>query len=105
MTLTEMPSARTAVIAGRPASVAGILISRLGRSTIFHSSMACSTVLSVSWASRGSTSIDTRPSTPLEVSHCGRSTSQAFRTSSVVTVRMVASTSAPRSASSATCAS
>ena len=31
----------TAVMAGRPASVAGILISRLGRSTIFHSSMAC----------------------------------------------------------------
>ena len=36
-----MPSAITAVIAGRPATVAGILISRLGRSTIFHSSMAC----------------------------------------------------------------
>ena len=71
MTLTEIPSARTAVMAGRPALVAGILISRFGRSTIFHNSMACAMVLSVSSASRGSTSIDTRPSTPSEASHCG----------------------------------
>ena len=63
------------------------------------------TVLSVSCASRGSTSMDTRPSTPSEASHCGRSTSHPSRTSSVVTVRIVASTSAPRSASSATCSS
>ena len=91
-----------AVIAGRPSSVAGILMNTFGRSTIFHSSMACWIVLSVSCASRGSTSIDTRPSTPSEASHCGVSTSHALRTSSVVTVRMVASTSAPRSASSAT---
>ena len=40
VTFTEMPSPITAVIAGRPARVAGILISTLGRSTIFHSSMA-----------------------------------------------------------------
>lgn len=53
---------------------------------------------SVSCASRGSTSIDTRPSTPSESSHWGTSTSHALRTSSVVTVRMVASTSAPRAA-------
>ena len=79
----------TAVIAGRPASVAGILISRLGRSTIFHSSIACGMVLSVSCASRGSTSIDTRPSTPSESSYCLASTSHALRTSSVVTVRIV----------------
>ena len=68
VTLTEMPSAITAVIAGRPGSVAGILISRFGRSTIFHSSMACRIVLSVSCARRGSTSMDTRPSTPPEAS-------------------------------------
>lgn len=49
----------------------------------------------------GSTSIDTRPSTPSEFSHSRVNTSHALRTSSVVTVRMVASTSAPRSASSA----
>lgn len=60
---------------------------------------------SVSCASRGSTSIDTRPSTPSESSHWGTSTSHALRTSSVVTVRMVASTSAPRAASSAIWAS
>ena len=40
MTLTLMPSAITAVIAGSPARVAGILISRLGRSTILDSSCA-----------------------------------------------------------------
>jgi hypothetical protein len=48
----EMPSAITAVIAGRPASVAGILISRFGRSTIFHSSPPAGWS-SVSLASRG----------------------------------------------------
>ena len=35
-----MPSAMTAVIAGSPARVAGILISTLGRSTILCSSWA-----------------------------------------------------------------
>ena len=64
MTLTLMPSAITAVIAGSPARVAGILISTLARSTILNSSWACAMVASVSCASRGSTSIDTRPSTP-----------------------------------------
>ncbi|CFS10246.1 Uncharacterised protein [Mycobacterium tuberculosis] len=92
-------------MAGRPALVAGILMKRFGRSTIFHSSIACWIVFSVSCASRGSTSIDTRPSTPSESSHWGTSTSHALRTSSVVTVRMVASTSAPRAASSAIWAS
>ena len=100
VTFTEMPSARTAVIAGMPAIVAGILMSRFGRSTVFHRSMACRIVLSVSCAIRGSTSMDTRPSTPSDCSYCLASTSQALRTSSVVTVRMVASTSAPRAANS-----
>jgi len=36
--------------------------------------------------SDGSTSMDTLPSTPSEASHCGRSTSQAARTSSVIAV-------------------
>ncbi len=53
------------VIAGRPGLVAGILISTLGRSTIFHRSAAWAVVPSVSMASPGSTSIETRPSTPL----------------------------------------
>ena len=44
MTLTLIPSAITAVIAGSPARVAGILISRLGRSTILCSSCACAMV-------------------------------------------------------------
>ena len=103
VTLTEMPSATVAVMAAIPAVVAGILMNRLGRSTIFHSSAAWLTVASVSWASRGSTSIDTRPSTPREASHCGRRTSQAARTSSVMTVRIAESASAPRSANSVSC--
>ena len=51
-------------MAGSPASVAGILIITLGRSTVFHKSRALVTVASVSKASRGSTSMDTRPSRP-----------------------------------------
>ena len=64
VTFTLMPSAMTAVIAGSPASVAGILISTFGRSTVFHRSFASATVLPVSLARRGSTSMETRPSTP-----------------------------------------
>ena len=63
MTLTLMPSEIAWVIAGRPSTVAGILMNRLGRSTSHHSARASATVLSVSLARRGSTSIDTRPST------------------------------------------
>ena len=64
VTLTLMPSASVSVIAGMPSRVAGILMNRLGRSTSHHSALASATVVGVSWASRGSTSIDTRPSTP-----------------------------------------
>ncbi len=64
VTLTLMPSASTVVIAGSPSTVAGILINRLGRSTVAQRARACSTVAAVSCASRGSTSRLTRPSTP-----------------------------------------
>ena len=64
VTLTLMPSARTAVIAGSPSRVAGILMKTFGRSTVDHRDFAEAIVPSVSLASRGSTSIDTRPSTP-----------------------------------------
>ena len=77
-----MPSDRHWVIAGRPSSVAGILMNMFGRSTSHHRARASAMVLSVSLASRGSTSIETRPSTP--VASCrnfGRSTSQAQRMS------------------------
>ena len=103
MTLTLIPSAITAVIAGSPASVAGILISTFGRSTILASSWACAMVASVSLASRGSTSMDTRPSTWPEVLNTAVNRSAASRTSSVVTSRTVSSTSAPRAASSLIC--
>ena len=59
-----MPSASAAVIAGRPALVAGILMCAFGRSTVAHSCLACAIVASVSCARSGETSIDTRPSTP-----------------------------------------
>jgi hypothetical protein len=58
-----MPSLIACVIAGRPSAVAGILIIALGRWTVVHSERAASIVFSVSRASRGSTSIETRPST------------------------------------------
>ena len=64
MTLTLMPSARHWAIAGRLALVAGILMKRLGRSTSHQSWRASAMVRSVSCASRGSTSIETRPSDP-----------------------------------------
>ena len=105
VTLTLTPSASARVIAGSPASVAGILTSRLGRSTAFHRSSACATVPSVSRASPGSTSSDTRPSTPPVVSQVPLKTSQACWTSATVISRTASSTEAPRAASSRTCAS
>ena len=64
VTLMLMPSDRHCVIAGRPCSVAGILMNRFGRSTSHHSARASAMVLAVSRAIRGSTSRETRPSTP-----------------------------------------
>jgi hypothetical protein len=81
VTLTLMPSARAAVIAGRPSTVAGILMNRLGRSTIHHSPRASAIVFAVSLAIRGSTSMETRPSTPPVMSYTGRNTSQPQRIS------------------------
>ncbi len=95
-----MPAPMVAVMAGRPSTVAGILMSALGRSTVAQSSAAWLIVPSVSCARRGSTSIDTRPSSPSLAPQTGMRTSHAARTSSVVSTRMIASTSAPESASS-----
>ena len=64
VTLTLIPAAIKAVIAGNPSNVAGTLIITLGRSIIDHSSFPAAIVPSVSWANRGSTSMLTRPSTP-----------------------------------------
>ena len=57
-----------AVIAGKPALVAGILMSAFSRPTSCHSKPACAMVASVSCARSGETSIETRPSTPLVAS-------------------------------------
>ncbi len=99
VTLTLIPSASTAVMAGSPSRVAGILMRTCSRSTAADSCLACSTVLSVSWASRGSTSIETRPSTPWVASNTGFMTSQALRTSSVVIAKTASSTFLPAAAS------
>ncbi|CAB4745429.1 unannotated protein [freshwater metagenome] len=48
VTLTLIPSAISAVIAGSPSTVAGTLIMTLGRSTICHNSLAAAIVPSVS---------------------------------------------------------
>ena len=53
VTLTLMPSAIAAVMAGSPSLVAGILISTLGRSTALHSARAEAMVPSVSLARVG----------------------------------------------------
>ena len=71
--------------------------------TIFHSSTACEIVFSASWASRGSTSIETRPSTPSVASYTGAKRSHASRTSSVVRVKTTSSTSLPSPASWVSC--
>jgi len=59
----------------------------------------------VSWAIRGSTSIDTRPSTPPVASYTGRSTSHACRTSAAVSSRSIWSVAAWRNFRSWTWAS
>ena len=48
VTLTLMPSARQAAMAGSPCRAAGILMNRLGRSTRHHSARASAMVASVS---------------------------------------------------------
>ena len=60
-------------------------------------------VASASWASRGSTSMDTRPSWPCVASAIGAKRSHASRTSSVVMRNTASSTEVPAAASSATC--
>ena len=89
-------------MAGRPSPVAGILTSTFGRSTILLSSFAWAMVPSVSRARPGSTSIDTRPSTPPVASKTGANRSQASRTSSVVRALTTESSVASRAASSLT---
>ena len=81
VTFTLIPSEMACVIAGSPSRVAGILMNRFGRSTIHHSARASAMVFSVSLASLGSTSMDTRPSMPSDASYAGRRTSQAQRMS------------------------
>ena len=59
-----MPAAMQRAIAGRPSAVPGILIIALGRSSERQSRSASWIVASVSFASVGETSSETRPSAP-----------------------------------------
>ncbi len=97
VTLTLMPLAIVSVMAGRPSTVAGILMNRFGRSTSHHRWAASAAVASVSWASPGATSRETRPSRPVRAA-TGASRSQASRTSAAVMVRSASSTLIPRTA-------
>ena len=105
MTLTLMPAAMDSSIAGRPSTVPGILIITLGRSTCCHSQAAISCVPTVSCASVGDTSTDTKPSWPSVASNTGRSTSVAERMSSSTTSQYVSSTLLPAAAHAASCSS
>ena len=100
-----MPSARHAVMAGIPSTVAGILMNRFGLFTSHRSALASAIVLRVSPASPGSTSSETRPSSPPVASKTGWNTSQAQRMSKVVMARDASSTDTPRTARSAICSS
>ena len=92
VTFTLIPAAISAVIAGRPSTVAGTLIITFGRSMIAHNSLPAAIVPWVSRARRGSTSILTRPSKPLLLENIGANKSQAWRTSSVVSFLTTSST-------------
>ena len=81
VTLTLIPSAIACSIAGTPSSVPGILTNRFGRSTRFQRSRAWFSVPSVSCASDGSTSSETKPSLPPVDSCTPASTSAASWTS------------------------
>jgi hypothetical protein len=98
VTLTLTPRAMVLVIAGRPASVAGILMNRFGRSTSHHRWAASAAVASVSCARPGATSRETRPSVPVRWA-TGASRSHASRTSEAVMVRSASSTLTWRTAS------
>jgi hypothetical protein len=63
VTLTLMPFAKLDTMAGKAASVAGILMKRFGRSTSHQSPRASAAVRSAPAEIRASTSMDTRPST------------------------------------------
>ena len=65
VTLIGTPAKIASSIAGSPALVPGILMKRLGRPAWRWSPLAAVMVPAVSWASRGETSNDTQPSTPL----------------------------------------
>ena len=62
VTLTLTPSLVTCVIAVRPSGVAGIFTNMLSRFTADRRARAMSAVAAASRASRGSTSMETRPS-------------------------------------------
>ena len=95
VTFTLMPAPMTAVIAGRPSGVAGILIITFGRPSRAKSSFACCTVASVSCASFGDTSIEMKPSLPPSASCTGRRMSAPRPMSSTARSQKVSSIESP----------
>ena len=66
-----------------PSGVAGILTNRFGSAMRWCRSRAAAMVASVSRASSGATSIDTKPSVPPLASNVGRRTAHASSTSAM----------------------
>ena len=81
--MTLMPSAVSRSSAAKPAGVPGTLIMTLGLPILAAMSCAAAIDPAVSWASAGSSSNDTNPSTPFVSAWTGRSTSAAMRMSSI----------------------
>ena len=77
VTFTGTPAKVASSMAGSPSFVPGILMWRLGRPARAKSSFAAFTVSAVSWARRGDTSRDTKPSTPFVRAWTGRNRSAA----------------------------
>ena len=105
VTLTLMPLAMVAVIAGRPARVAGILIMTFGLPIDVQSRSASAAVASVSFASSGETSMETRPSYPFDSAYTSAKMSAALPTSAVVIAKIASATFLPSATSSRTCSS
>ena len=81
--MTLRPSLIICRMAGRPAAVPGIFTYRLGSSMSSLRWRAAAIVPSVSLASEGATSTDTKPSTPSLASCTGRRMARASRMSAV----------------------
>ena len=103
--LTLMPAAMRRRTATAPSIVPGTLTITFGRFTVSHNRCASAIVPSVSCASCGATSIETKPSAPSNASYMGRNRSHAERTSSVSIASKVSPGVCPAPSSAPSCSS